>query len=164
MAWKKYNKLWQQRIKHGRNRKYTPETLWESALAYFKWCDKNPWIKTEYKGSPPAKVEIPIARPYTWEGLNLHLGVSKDYFGQLKKNLKEEDEHYDDFLGVIEAIRDIMDAQKLEGAMVGAFNSNIVARYMGLKDRTDITSDDEKIDQVYKYTDPESGETKEIKF
>jgi len=39
----------------------------------------------------------------------------------------------------------VISNQKLEGAMTGAYNPMIVARIEGLKEKTDITSNDQQI-------------------
>jgi hypothetical protein len=40
-----------------------------------------------------------------------------------------------------------MFTQKFEGATVGAFNANIIARDLGLKDQTDVTTNGNDISQ-----------------
>jgi hypothetical protein len=50
-----------------------------------------------------------------------------------------------DFLQIITRIEDIIYSQKFEGAAVGQFNSNIIARDLKLSDQTDITSGGEQI-------------------
>jgi hypothetical protein len=46
-----------------------------------------------------------------------------------------------DFSEVIHAIEEIIRTQKFEGAAVGAFNANIIARDLGMVDKKDVTSD-----------------------
>jgi hypothetical protein len=38
-----------------------------------------------------------------------------------------------------------IDTQQLEGAMVGVFNSNLVARLQGIKDHSDVTTNGKEI-------------------
>ncbi|HKG67813.1 MAG TPA: terminase small subunit, partial [Segetibacter sp.] len=90
-------------------------------------------------------VEIPTARPFTLYGLCRYLGVNTKYFNDFKKTASE------DFSEVIRRIEEVIKMQKLEGAMVGAFNANIVARDLGLTDRQEINLDrltDEQLDQI----------------
>lgn len=140
------NEYWKLRSKHGRDKLFeTHQLLWKEACAYFKWCSENPWIKTDYKGKDADKVEIPTARPFTLYGLCLYLGVNTKYFNDFKKTACE------DFSEVIRRIEEVIKMQKLEGAMVGAFNANIVARDLGLTDRQEINLDrltDEQLDQI----------------
>jgi hypothetical protein len=168
MSAPKNNQFWKLRSKHGRDKLFaSSELLWEAACQYFKWCDKHPWYKIEQIKGPirPVKdkngewqfpspiVEIPTQRPYTLTGLCLFLKCSSGYFRVFKSNLKDEDK---DFLTVINAIEETIYTQKFEGAAVGAFNANIIARDLGLTDKTDITTGGEKIPQtIIKWGDKE---------
>lgn len=129
------NRFWENRSKHGRDKLFaTPELLWEAACEYFEWCEENPWLKNEaIKSGERTGVLIPIptARPYTITGLCLYLDCNTQYFNQFKKNLKDSDK---DFSLVITRIEEIIYTQKFEGAAVGAFNPNIIARDLGLSD------------------------------
>ena len=52
-------------------------------------------------------------------------------------------EHYktkEEFSEVLTHIDNIMKAQKFEGATVGIFKENIIARELGLKDSSDVTT------------------------
>jgi hypothetical protein len=148
------NQFWKQRSKHGRDKLFTtPELLWEAASEYFEWCDNNPWIKVEQLSKPTTTTEevvtgagktknatkkqtlhyiaeLPTARPYTLTGLCLYLDCGKNYFDQFK-----DSEGNEGFSGVITRIEDIIYTQKFEGAAVGAFNANIIARDLGLTDK-----------------------------
>lgn len=150
MAAPKGNKFWELRNKHGRDKLFaSPELLWNAACEYFDWCKKNPWIKVEQAKAisrpvqnkktgdwtfPPSIVEMPTERPLTITGLCLYLDCNSQYFNQFKKNLKKTDE---DFSLVIARIEEIIYTQKFEGAAVGAFNANIIARDLGLSDKVD---------------------------
>lgn len=126
------NQFWKLRSKHGRDKLFaTPELLWEAACEYFQWCDDNPWkIKEALKGGEMAGklMDIPTARPYTLTGLALYLGASETFWREFRKAAKN------DFLSVIDQIEQVIYTQKFEGAAVGAFNANIIARDLGLKD------------------------------
>jgi hypothetical protein len=142
------NKFYLNRSKHGRDKLFkTPKLLWEAAVEYFTWCDENPLKESKlvtYEGQSIIE-ELPLRRPYTLEGLCLYLGANTAYFRQFKKALriKVEKEQIDkDFSTVIRTIEDTIRAQKFEGAAVGHFNANIIARDLGLKDKADITTDD----------------------
>lgn len=135
------NQFWKLRNKHGRDRLFeSPELLLKSAYEYFQWCDDNPWTKIETTTRIVKKIPmsdekvIPTARPYTISGLCLYLDCNTQYFSQFKKNLTESDIDKD-FSLVITRIEDIIYTQKFEGAAVGAFNANIIARDLGLSDR-----------------------------
>jgi len=137
----KGNQFWLQRSKHGRDKLFeTPELMLEAATEYFQWCVDNPWIKNEaIKGGERAGelISIPIARPFTMEGLCNYLGCNKVYFNHFETALKDkpDTEINKDFSKVITHIREVIYQQKFEGAAVGAFNANIIARDLGLADK-----------------------------
>jgi hypothetical protein len=145
------NQFWKLRSKHGRDKLFeTPELMWEAACEYFQWCHDNPWYKREqvkmpgkgYTDSegeyhPPELItEIPTERPLTLTGLCLYLDCNSAYFRQFKTTCSN------DFSTIISRIEDTIYTQKFEGAAVGTFNANIIARDLGLHDKvdTDITS------------------------
>lgn len=135
MAAPKGNKFWLNRSKHGRDKLFsTPDLLWEAATEYFTWCDNNPWLKKEAIKSGDMcgeLVSIPTQRPFTLSGFLLYIGASEGYLRQFKTTASE------DFLTVIENIEQAMYTQKFEGAAVGAFNANIIARDLGLAEKSE---------------------------
>ncbi|WP_320906315.1 MULTISPECIES: terminase small subunit [Bacteroides] len=143
------NNFWKLRTKHGRDKIFSDAAvLLEEAYMYFDWCDRHPWEKVElvkYKGDYN-EADIPLGRPYTVEGLTYYLGVSGSYFRSAKNNLKEKIEQGRatsdevDLLEAIEMIEQAIRTQQIEGAAVGVFSANLVARINGLVDRQDITS------------------------
>jgi hypothetical protein len=113
----------------------TPEDLWSSACSYFEWCDENPWIKKDFikSGDMAGKiVDIEIQRPYTLEGMCNFLNISLQTFYNY-----ESKEEYKTYFEIATRIRKIIYNQKFEGAAVGAFNANIIARDLGLADKQD---------------------------
>ena len=132
MAAPKNNEFWKLRSKHGRDKLFSsPEMLWEAACEYFKYVIDNPITKSEIINKPNGKEvkEYIYQKPFTWEGLELYLNIYslRDY---------KTNEKYKDFSHVITRIEKIIYNNKFEGASVGIFNSNIIARDLGLKDST----------------------------
>lgn len=154
----KGNQFWKLRSKHGRNRIFgTPAILWKAATEYFEWVDSHPWIKKEQLKNPIKKTDqkgnvtwevitdVPTARPYTLSGLCIYLDVNSQYFMNFKQSLepkegKKQTKKQKDFSTVILRVEEIIRTQKFEGAAVGTFNSNIIAREMGMVDRKDVTT------------------------
>lgn len=132
------NRFWELRSKHGRDKLFeTPQLLWEAACEYFNWCDSNPWNKKELvkSGDLAGKLfDIPTERPYTITGLCIYLGCNEAYFRVFKGQLPAGEK---DFNTVIEQIEQVIYTQKFEGAAVGAFNANIIARDLGLRDKSE---------------------------
>jgi hypothetical protein len=154
---KEAEKYWQRRKKHGRDKAIsTPDVLWEYACDYFQRCDDTPWVKTDYKGKFVEKVAIPTQRPYTWGGLDDFLNEKgvlvklEDY----KANKPHKDtgkRPYDDYSDVIARIGNIIRTQKLEGAMVGAFDARIVSAELSLTQKVEVSTPK----QIFKIGDKE---------
>lgn len=140
------NQFWKQRSKHGRDKLFeTPELMWEAACEYFQWCDDNPWNKIEAAKAGDRfgeHVNIPVARPYTLHGLCLYLDCNTGYFRDFKATLGPDQKG---FSAVISKIEETIYTQKFEGAAVGAFNANIIARDLGLTDKKDVTTGGESL-------------------
>jgi len=125
--------LWQYATKTGRPQDYKPDELWDTAVEYFKWCQDNPWIKHEaIKGGDRAgeMIEIPTSRPFTLKAFCLFADIAFQTF--------ERYSHREEFSDITTRIRETCYSQKFEGAAVGAFNANIIARDLGLKDMSEI--------------------------
>lgn len=186
----KNNQFWKLRSTHGRDKIFsTANDLWIAATEYFQWCDDHPWIKNEQKkgsqkidvlellavakkenldindllhDSMSGIIEIPTARPYTLTALCLYLGVNTKYFSDFKKNLKEGDE---DFSEVVTRIEETIYSQKFEGAAVGAFNANIIARDLGLSDKKELdhTTKGESINKLSDLSNLSNDELEQLK-
>lgn len=142
MAAPKGNQFWKIRSKHGRDKLFeTPELLWIAATEYFEWVDETP-LKEEVivkkkvngLGEQIIKEKLSKMRPYTLSGLCIYLGCSTEYFRHFEKNNKNAK----DFMPVITRIREVIYAQKFEGAAAGLFNANIISRDLGLADKKEL--------------------------
>ncbi len=142
MPFEKGNNFWKLRSKHGRDRIITDSNiLWESACEYFEATDNRKWTKTDWVGKDALEVERKSETPYTKSGLCLYLDIEDWRTIESLKSVSN------DFMQVVSRIEKVIYTQKLEGATVGAFNSNIVARELGLVERTDVTTKDKEINR-----------------
>lgn len=125
------NQFWRFAENAGRPRIFqSPDELWEKAMEYFDWCDNNPLLSYEWNGKDPVKCELEKMRAYTWTGLYTFLNITTlDWY-------KEREE----FLPIIKRIQNILYTQKFEGAAAGLLNPNIIARDLGLADKSNIES------------------------
>ena len=143
------SQFWKLRKKHGKDKRFTAEELWNEACEYFQWCDSHPLMKAEaVRGGVMSGqiIEVPIKRPYTLHGLCIFMGVNTKYFNDLKDSLRERpDINYSE---VITRIEEIIYCNKFEGAVAGFFNANIIARDLGLTDKKDLTTAGDKINTV----------------
>jgi hypothetical protein len=142
----KENQFWKLRSKHGRDKLFnTPELLWQAACEYFQWCEDNPIEAYENKGTKNVNL-IKFHRPFTLKGLCLYCNASDNWFKEFRSGLDKEKDK--DFFAVIHKIEDIVYNQKFEGAAIGIFNANIIARDLGLSEHSDITSKGESINTI----------------
>ncbi len=127
------NQWWKLRAKHGRDKLFaSPELLWEAAEGYFTHTDSRKWVKKDWVGKDADEVLRENETPYTLAGMCLYFNCSRHWWNEFK------DAKHTDFLEVITRIENIMFAQKFEGAAVGAFKENLIARELGLKDASDV--------------------------
>jgi hypothetical protein len=142
MSFKQGNQYWKIRSKNGRDRIIQdPEKLMESANEYFQWCIDNPVIQIDFRSTKNGleRIEIPHPQVFQKGALARFCGVSE---WRLINDLKGVSS---DFSQVITYIEGVVRDQKFKYATVNMFNSNIIARDLGLKDRSDQTSDDKEI-------------------
>lgn len=165
------NDWWKRRAKYGRDILFAePQLLWEAACEYFKWAKENPWVKAEAKNTKWGieMVEVPVSRPLTMHALCLYLGCSLDYVKLFKLStlpaMKDEEKRRA-FLTVLEAIEITIYTQKFEGASVGAFNANIIARDLGLADTQNVNINDtsrKETSQLFPLPPPDDFEDAQI--
>jgi hypothetical protein len=146
----KGNNIWKiafERGTIGRNRIFeTPQQLTDGINEWLEVMKERVWKKEDFiKSGPNAgeKVYLDTATPLTIQSLCLFLGVHSQYLNDFERGLEnmKDREMASEFSLIITRIKEIISNQKLEGAMVGAYNPMIVARIEGLKDKQDITSD-----------------------
>lgn len=133
------NQWWRLRSKHGQDALFTdPKKLLEAAYEYFTHTDLRKWKKKDWVGKDAMEVIRETETPYTITGLCLYLGVSDTWWRNFKKT--EAYTNDSDFASVVSHIEKIIYTQKLEGAAVGAFNANIIARDLGLREKTELST------------------------
>lgn len=127
------DRYWMLRQTHGRNKLYeTPELLMERCLDYFEWVESNPLQEAKlvsFQGDSTLE-SIPKMRAMTISALCSHLGMSVDTWDLYRKR--------EDFIGVCAAVEQIIYNQKFEGASADMLNASIIARELGLMDKTQI--------------------------
>ena len=132
MAAPKGNEYYLLRSKDGRDTTYTPETLLEAANEYFNWCLDNPLKESQvvkYKDSYEI-IEVPKMRTFSIQGFCNYAEIMKQTFFNYEKR--------EDFLDVTTRIRGVIENFQFEGAASGFLNPNIIARKLGLADKTEL--------------------------
>lgn len=128
MSAPKENQFWKLGPQPGRPRKFAnPEQLWELACEYFAWCDENPIETIEFNGKDAIECVVPKMMAYTWSGLEFYCDINS--FEDYKTTYKE-------FSDVIARIGKVIYTQKFTGAAAGVLNANIIARDLGLAEKS----------------------------
>lgn len=129
----KNNDFWKKRYKHGRDKLFaTPDSLLDGAYQYFKWVKKNPLYESVVSGGKV--LTLPKMRAMTIEGMCIFLGIDSRTFWNY---CDESNKNYKDFIPITTHIKEIIRTQKFEGAAAGFLNANIIARDLGLKEKTE---------------------------
>jgi DNA-packaging protein gp3 len=131
------NKFWLIRSSHGRNPIFASAgDLWTACVEYFEWVEENPLFEAKafaYEGCVTIE-KLEKMRAMTIDGLVLFLDISRQTWNEYKK--------LPDFIAVTEQAENVIRSQKFGGAAAGLLNANIIARDLGLSDKTELTGKD----------------------
>ena len=122
--------------KVGRPRAYTPEALEAKFEEYVEWVKANPVYIN--KVSAGEIIAVPTQRPLTLVGFCQFAKISKDTFHRYE----------DEFCDLLTHVRVAIEADQLEGALCGQYDSGIVARVLHLAARQDVTTNGKDIQQA----------------
>lgn len=129
----KGNQFWKARSKHGRDKLFaSSELLWEACCEYFQWVDDNPLWEDKVAQYQGGVVDMPVAkmRAMTIGGLCIFLDIDRSTWTAWKGDK--------DFSAVVKRAEEVIYEQKFTGAAADLLNSNIIARELGLADKSDI--------------------------
>lgn len=133
MAAPKGNRFWEARSKHGRDKLFSsPEALWEACCEYFKWVEDNPLYEDKlsfFQGVPSHDV-IEKMRAMTIAGACIFLDIDKSTWHAWRSDK--------DFSNVIAKAEQVIYQQKFTGAAADLLNPNIIARDLGLADKSEV--------------------------
>jgi hypothetical protein len=157
------NQFWKLRSKHGRDKLFkTPELLWDAACEYFQWCIDNPFEEelAFHAQGIITKTFVTKLRPFTMQGLTAYLDCNTVYFNHFETSIKDNtDKNSKDFCKVVTRIRETIYNQKFSGAASGFFNANIIARDLGLQDKSELAVTTQQKDIAKKFDTLFSPET-----
>lgn len=131
------NKFWQARSKHGRNPIFkSPDILCAAAAEYFDWVEANPLFEDKLVTFQGAASHEPVAkmRAMTITGLCIFLDISMQAWTEYCSR--------EGFGDITARIAEIIRTQKFTGAAADLLNANIIAREIGLADKTEISGPD----------------------
>lgn len=138
------NKMWMFREKVGADLVYeTPEAMIDAIVDYVKWVEENPWFKTEQLKKPviigtdkesgtkiyQTTIQVPTARPMSISGLCDHIGIHEKTWKTYGKR--------DAFSAIVSRTEQFIRTQQFEGATVGTFHHAIIARTLGLVEKSE---------------------------
>lgn len=131
------NRFWEQRSKHGRNPIFAgPDDLWDACCEYFQWVEDNPLFESKPFAYQGVVVQEPVAkmRAMTIDGLCIFLDVARDTWNNYRER--------EDFLAVCMRVEQIIRTQKFQGAAADLLNPSIIARDLGLADKSELSGPD----------------------
>jgi hypothetical protein len=115
----------------------TPNKLWQLFMDYVAHEAANPMHRIDYVGKNGTRKETPLETPITFEGFECYLqdqGVIND-LGDYSKN---KEGAYDAYSPIIARIRQNCFVHNFKGASVGIFNANIIAKKLGLIEKSQV--------------------------
>jgi len=131
------NKFWEARSSHGRSPKFaTPDDLWSACVEYFDWIDANPLYEAKafaFQGDVTIE-SLPKMRAMTVSGLCIFLDISPKTWAEYRDRK--------DFTPITSRVDEIIRTQKFQGAAADLLNPNIIARDLGLADKSELTGKD----------------------
>lgn len=143
MAAPKGNQYWKFREHHGSYKKYTPEELWIMAIEYFQWVEGHPLQEEKVfcNQGVVTRTTVPHMRAMTEGAFCIYADMDFTTWYEYKK--------IDDYSQVTTRIVEMIRSQKFEGAAAEFLNANIIARDLGLKDKTELSGELKNAVQVY---------------
>lgn len=128
MSAPKGNQYWKLAHDFKKPRRYQPDELLERAKEYAEWCELNPLYELKVFGTG-VQIKVPKMRAMTIEGFCLFCNMAKSTWYEYEKNKEYSD--------IISYVRDLFYSQKLEGSAADLLNPNIIARELGLTDKSE---------------------------
>lgn len=128
------NQFWKARSSHGRNPIFkSPDDLFGACCEYFEWVEANPLYEDKLTSYQGVNTHEPVAkmRAMTLSGLCIFLDIGRRTWDDFRKN--------EDFSPVVSRVDEIIRTQKFEGASADLLNPNIIARDLGLADKSELT-------------------------
>jgi hypothetical protein len=132
MAAPKGNRFWEVRSTHGKSPIFaTPDDLWTACCEYFAWVEENPLIEERLFSSEGAVIKGHASkmRAMTIQGLCNFLDIGDTTWYEYAQR--------EGYAAICARAKRIIYAQKLEGAAADLLNASIIARELGLKERSE---------------------------
>jgi len=131
----------------------TPEKLWELFTQFVEHEKENPMLKVEYVGKDGIQVDTKLQVPITFEGFECYL-ADQGVISDLGDYSNAKNESYASYRPIITRIRNNCFAQNFKGAAVGLFNANLIAKKLGLTEKTENKNENINIEVKAKFGSP----------
>lgn len=134
MSAPKGNQFWKMRTTHGKPPLFTPQELESACMEYIQWVEANPLIEERpfHANGVITYAKVHKMRAMTKTGLCLFLGLSDDAWDNYAER--------EGYIGICARVRGLIWEQKFTGAAADLLNHNIIARELGLVDKTEDVS------------------------
>lgn len=113
----------------------TPNDVWNAFLKYRDHIKSNPRLRQDYVGKDGDEVNRKIQRPLTIVGFK---AWCYENISDIHHYFDNTDNRYNAYREIITRIKDIIQAEQIDGALTGDYNSNLTARLNGLADKQQI--------------------------
>lgn len=114
----------------------SPEKLYEYFQQYERHRKDNPKLENVYNVKLDLQASIQREIPLTWDSFEIWLRKN-GIITRLDHYKDNKDGVYDEFLYIIRAIDQEIKDDKMSGAFAGIYQHNIIARDLGLIDKSD---------------------------
>ena len=145
MAAPKGNRFWELRTSHGRKpieMFQDAELLKNSCFEYFeKTSSRREWDEQNWVGKDGDEVTKNKVTPFSIKGLCVFLDITFQTWQNHKEagNDKNATALQKDIFDIITRVEEIIETQQFEGAVTGHFQANIIARKLGLSDKSEVS-------------------------
>ena len=114
----------------------SPEKLWELFIQYIQWAKNNPYLIKDWVGGMGKQVRREKERPLSFIGFESWL-FNNGIISQLGDYESNKDGNYEAYSTIITRIKKNIESDQFEGAASGIYHHNIIARKLGLIDKTE---------------------------
>lgn len=132
------NRFWEARSSAGAKPRFADgDALWAACVEYFEWVEANPLYEDKIISYEGTATHVPVAkmRAMTLAGLCLFLDIDRTTFADWKRTRP-------DLSPVVTRAETVIYSQKFAGAAADLLNANIIARDLGLSDKSELTGKD----------------------
>lgn len=112
----------------------SPDQLWKLFRLYMKHAKANPRERQDFVGKDGDEVTRKLEKPLSWVGFEVYL-FERMIISDLGDYERNKENRYAEFTTIIRAIKAYIEEDQFDGATVGIYKENIIARKLGLADK-----------------------------